>query len=112
MATFAVFIYAPTESAEPASAADEAAALAEHDRYAADLAAQGVMPVAHPLAPPVQTVSLRARGRTDGPYTESAEAVVGFFLLEADDVEAAVAIASRNPALRQGGGLEVRPTLA
>jgi hypothetical protein len=111
MSTFAVFIYAPTQ-AEPDDPETRAAELAEHDRYAAELAEQGVMPVAHPLAPASRTVSLRSRGRTDGPYLESAEAVVGFYLLEADDVEAAVAIASRNPALRQGGGVEVRPTLA
>jgi hypothetical protein len=111
MSTFAVFIYAPTQ-AQPDAPEASAAELAEHDAYAAELAAEGVMPVAHPLAPADRTVSLRARGRTDGPYLESAEAVVGFYVLEADDVEAAVAIASRNPALRQGGGVEVRPTLA
>ncbi len=50
---------------------------------------------------------------TDGPYTESKELVGSFFIVEADDLEEAVRIASLHPAARiradLGFAVEVRP---
>ena len=46
---------------------------------------------------------------TDGPYAATKEAVSGFFVFEADDLDAAIEVASRVPAARMGGGIEVRP---
>ncbi len=46
---------------------------------------------------------------TDGPFTETKEALGGFFLFEADDLDAALDVASRIPAARMGGAVEVRP---
>ena len=46
---------------------------------------------------------------TDGPFAETKEALGGYFLLEADDLDAAVEIASRVPTARFGGSVEVRP---
>jgi hypothetical protein len=49
--------------------------------------------------------------RTDGPYAETKEALTGYYLLEADDLEQAVAIAAELPAARNGA-VEVRPVIA
>jgi hypothetical protein len=46
---------------------------------------------------------------TDGPFVAVKEAIGGYFLLEADDLDAAIEIASRVPAARMGGAIEVRP---
>jgi hypothetical protein len=46
---------------------------------------------------------------TDGPFVEIKEAIGGYFLLEADDLDAAIELASRIPAARMGGAVEVRP---
>ena len=46
---------------------------------------------------------------TDGPFAETKEALGGFFLFEADDLDAALEIAARIPAARMGGAVEVRP---
>jgi hypothetical protein len=46
---------------------------------------------------------------TDGPFTETKEALGGFYLFEADDLDAALDVASRIPAARMGGAVEVRP---
>ena len=35
--------------------------------------------------------------------------IAGYFLLEADDLDAALEVAERVPAARMGGGVEVRP---
>ena len=50
-------------------------------------------------------------GRTvaDGPFAESKEAIGGYFLLQADDLEEAVAIAKQCPTLEYGFTVEVRP---
>jgi hypothetical protein len=46
---------------------------------------------------------------TDGPFVAVKEALGGYFLLEADDLDAAIEIAARVPAARLGGAVEVRP---
>jgi hypothetical protein len=46
---------------------------------------------------------------TDGPFVELKEAIGGWFILEADDLDAAIAIASRVPAASMGGAIEIRP---
>lgn len=47
---------------------------------------------------------------TDGPYAETKEAMTGFYLVEAEDLDAALAIAARCPGAWDGG-VEVRPVL-
>ena len=46
---------------------------------------------------------------TDGPFAETKETVGGWFVLEAEDLDAALEVAARVPAARLGGGIEVRP---
>lgn len=48
---------------------------------------------------------------TDGPYAETKEALTGYYLIEAADLEEAVAIAADLPAAR-AGAVEVRPVIA
>ncbi|HET6946106.1 MAG TPA: YciI family protein [Gaiellaceae bacterium] len=46
---------------------------------------------------------------TDGPFTDTKEVLGGFYLFEADGIDAALDVASRIPAARMGGSVEVRP---
>jgi hypothetical protein len=46
---------------------------------------------------------------TEGPFAEIDQAVRGYLLFEADDLGAAIELASRIPAARRGGAIEVRP---
>jgi hypothetical protein len=46
---------------------------------------------------------------TDGPFVTIKEALGGWLLFEADDLDAAIELASRIPAARLGGAIEVRP---
>jgi hypothetical protein len=46
---------------------------------------------------------------TDGPFVEIKEAIGGYLLFEADDLDAAIELAARIPAARMGGAVEVRP---
>ncbi|GIL35098.1 YciI family protein [Phycicoccus sp. DTK01] len=67
-----------------------------HERFHRDLAAGGHRILAvSPLTPSERALSMRPDGSggvlvTDGPFTESAEQVVGFYLLETDDRAALV----------------------
>src|SRR4051812_22867184 len=48
---------------------------------------------------------------TDGPFAETKEALGGYYLFEADDLDAAIELASRIPTARMGGAVEVRPVV-
>jgi hypothetical protein len=48
---------------------------------------------------------------TDGPFAELKEAIGGYAFFEADDLDAAIELASRIPAARMGGAVEVRPVV-
>jgi len=49
---------------------------------------------------------------TDGPFAETKEVLGGFYIVEADTLEAAEAIAAQVPSARLGGTVEVRPIVA
>jgi hypothetical protein len=46
---------------------------------------------------------------TDGPFVAVKEALGGYLVFEADDLDAAIELAARIPAARLGGAVEVRP---
>lgn len=48
---------------------------------------------------------------TDGPFAETKEQLGGYFFVEANDLDEAIAIASRIPTAR-AGSIEVRPVVA
>jgi hypothetical protein len=106
MPQFAVLIYADDSAhALDASPAD----LAEADQHADELTGTGSMLLAYALTPRDLARSVRADGESDGPFQGAGPVVVGFYVLEAPDLDAAVAIAGTNPVVRTGGGVEVRP---
>ena len=74
------------------------------------LFAAGKLIAASPLQGPETAVVIRPSGRTDGPYAETKEFVAGFMLIEAADMEEAVAIAAPGP-LEGLVSLEIRPLL-
>jgi hypothetical protein len=48
---------------------------------------------------------------TDGPFAETKEQLGGYYLIEAKDLDEAVAIAARIPSVKLGGKIEVRPVM-
>jgi hypothetical protein len=65
------------------------------------------------LQPPETATTVRVQDGTtlvtDGPFVETKEALGGYLLFEADDLDAAIELAARIPAARMGGAVEVRP---
>ncbi len=48
---------------------------------------------------------------TDGPFADTKEIFGGYYLLEAENLDQATALAARIPALRFGGAVEIRPVM-
>ncbi|MFF0270798.1 YciI family protein [Kribbella sp. NPDC004536] len=96
-------------------APEQADELAEYRRFGVEYADQvKASAVLHPTATATVVRVEGARGgpvvTTDGPYAETKEALTGYYLIEADDLEAAVKIAAEIPAA-WGGAVEVRPVI-
>jgi hypothetical protein len=72
----------------------------------------GVTPGVQMQDPETATTVRVEDGRTlttDGPFVAVKEALGGYLFFEADDLDAAIDLASRIPAARMGGAVEVRP---
>jgi hypothetical protein len=65
------------------------------------------------LEPPDTATTVRVEDgktlTTDGPFVEMKEALDGYCVVEADDLDAAIDVASRVPAVSTGGAVEIRP---
>jgi hypothetical protein len=65
------------------------------------------------LQPPAAATTVRVQDgstvTTDGPFVALKDAVNGYLVFEAEDLDAAVQLASRIPQARMGGAVEVRP---
>ena len=79
-----------------------------------DLAVAGQYLAAAPLHPVATATSVRMRdGRrlvTDGPFAETREQLGGYFLVDAQNLDEAIAIAARIPGARVGT-VEIRPVI-
>jgi hypothetical protein len=74
---------------------------------------QGKIKSAHPLENEGKIVSgKKGRSVADGPFAESKEAIGGYFLIQVDGPDEALAIAKKCPALEYGVTVEVRPVAA
>ena len=84
------------------------------EEYFAIVKVPGVLG-ANQLHPADTATTVRVEGgrtlMTDGPFIEMKEALGGYLLYEADNVDAAIELAARIPAARMGGAIEVRPVV-
>jgi hypothetical protein len=102
----------------PLPGSEEWAALSEEEQkqiyadYGAINKTPGVTP-GLPMGLPENATTVRVEGgktlTTDGPFVGMKEAVGGWFVFEADDLDAAIEVAARVPAARLGGAIEIRP---
>jgi hypothetical protein len=86
----------------------------ESIQLAHEIDSAGQYLAAAPLHPTSMAASVRVReGRrlvTDGPFAETREQLGGYFLVDARDLDEAIAIAARIPMARRGT-VEVRPVI-
>jgi hypothetical protein len=111
---FLLLLAGAEDTWDRASEAERAELLREVDEFQGRHA--GRMVGGGALAPACQGRSVRREAGatvvTDGPYLETKEVVGGFIVIEADDLDAAVAVAEQWPSLPgASGGVEVRQML-
>jgi len=86
----------------------------ESTQLAHDIKSSGHYLSANPLHPTSMATSVRVRdGKrlvTDGPFAETREQLGGYFLIDAKNLDEAIAIAGRIPMARKGT-VEVRPVI-
>lgn len=92
--------------------AERAQCMADSTKLCHELAAQGKYLAASPLHPVATATSVRVRNgarlTTDGPFAETTEQLGGYFIIDAANLDEAIAIAGRIPAATKGT-IEIRP---
>jgi hypothetical protein len=106
MAQYAILIYAQDSDHAPDATPEDTESC---DRHSGELVETGSMVMAYALTPRDMATSISGDAITDGPFVDSKEIVAGFYVIEAPDLDAALAIAGTNPVVRDGGGVEIRP---
>lgn len=109
MAQYAMLIYAKRSTDDDRDTPQAAEDRRAHDRHADELEQSGAMVAAFALEPSEYATSIRGDTVTDGPFIDAKEVIAGFAIIEAPDLDAAIEMARRSPAMQQGGGVEVRP---
>jgi hypothetical protein len=86
----------------------------ESTELAHDLKAKGQFLATAPLQPTSTATVVKVRSGkrlvTDGPFAEMREQLGGYFMVEASDLDGAIAIAGRIPGARVGA-VEIRPVI-
>lgn len=83
--------------------------MADWTEWVESLGREGKLLGGNPLENEGRVLSMKSGALSDGPFTESKEAIGGYFLLQVDTLEEAVEIGQRCPALPYGIEVEVRP---
>lgn len=90
------------------------ACYAESLQLVDDIQKRGQYLGANPLHPTATATSVRVRNGkrsvTDGPFAETREQLGGYFLIEAGNLDEAIAVAERIPMARKGT-VEIRPVI-
>jgi hypothetical protein len=94
--------------------ADYQKLLAEYSAYTQSIVESGNFKAGDGLQPTSTATTVRVReGKTlttDGPFAETREQLGGYYLVDAGDLDAAIALAARIPGARDGS-IEVRPVM-
>jgi hypothetical protein len=105
-----LFYTVETDEAPPPDVATESHAA--YATFTADIKRRGLFQAGEALTPTSTATTVRVVDgetvATDGPFAETKEALGGFYLIEARDLDEAIEVAGRIPAARFGS-IEVRP---
>jgi hypothetical protein len=108
---YLLLIYTEETDAAPPPDVAEASHIA-YAEFTADIKRRGLFQAGEALTPTSTATTVRVVDgetvATDGPFAETKEALGGFYLIEARDLDEAIELAARIPAARFGC-VEVRP---
>lgn len=115
MARYVVLIYGDEQRWAERTDDDARALAAAHEEFVAG--SDGAVVSGLELAPTSTATSVRTGPSgvlvTDGPFVETREVIGGLYVVEAPDLDAALAVAQRVPEVREShSGVEVRPIVS
>jgi len=109
---YMLLIYEAEANWQKMTQEDGAKVMGEYMAFTEDIRRGGQYVSGAPLQPTGTATTVRvSNGRTlttDGPFAETREQLGGYYLIEATDLNEAIALASRIPAARTGS-VEIRP---
>jgi len=110
---YLLLIYTPESTEQPDPEVLDAV-MSAYNEYTDHVRSTGAYVAAEALQPTVTATTVRVRDgqtlTTDGPFAETKEALGGFYLVEAKDLDEAIDLAARIPGA-QSGSIEVRPVV-
>jgi hypothetical protein len=109
---YLMLIYEAEASWEKMSPADQGKMYEEYGKFSNGVKASGKFMAGHQLKPVATATTVRVRDgkrmTTDGPFAETKEQLGGFYMIDAKDLDEAIAIAAKIPSAKVGS-IEVRP---
>ncbi len=110
MSQYMILIYEDEASYATATPEVMGEVMEAHNRFAAEVGQHGAKLLGGEALQDTSTAtSVRGTEVTDGPFVETKEALGGFYLVDAPDLDTALAVARTVPA--RFGGVEVRPVM-
>ncbi|QPF93372.1 YciI family protein [Bradyrhizobium commune] len=111
---YLLLIYRNEAELSKMTPADHQAMSAEYGTYTQSIVQSGHFKAGDGLQPTTTATTVRVRDgktlTTDGPFAETREQLGGYYLVEAKDLDTAIALAARIPGARYGS-IEVRPVM-
>lgn len=109
---YALLIHSDEKAEEKMSPADLEALMSAYGRFTQELESSGAQLDSQRLRPTEAATTIRVRNgellATDGPFAETKEQFGGFYLIEVDNIDQAIAWARKIPTAEYGS-IEVRP---
>jgi hypothetical protein len=109
---YLMLIYNQESSYMKMTPQEQAAMSAEFGKFTEEITKAGKFRGGNRLAPIASATTVRVRDgkgvTTDGPFAETKEQLGGYYLIDANDLDEAIALAGKIPAARIGS-IEVRP---
>jgi hypothetical protein len=111
---YLLLIYRSEAELSNMTPADRQAMSAEYGTYTQSIVQSGHFKAGDGLQPTTTATTVRVRDgktlTTDGPFAETREQLGGYYLVEAKDLDTAIALAARIPGAKEGS-IEVRPVM-
>lgn len=112
---YMLLIYGDEKRRETMSEAERGAMFKEYGEFTQSIRQSGAFLAGDPLQLTRTATTVRGRNgktlTTDGPFAETKEQLGGYYIVEAKNLDEAISIAARIPAVRVGGAIEVRPIM-
>ena len=112
---YLLLIYSAQENAPQPNGTEFREMMEGYRVFTEDVQKRGLMQAGEALQPTSTATTVRVRNGerlvTDGPFAETKEQLGGYFIVEAKNLDEAIAIAARIPSVRVGGSIEVRPIM-